>query len=122
MVDAAVSKAAVRKDVPVQVRMWALRSLGEFYQGIRSTTVYKITDVINAATKDFKATFQFFRSGKLYYIVKDPITGKDLWEFPVDVMDTNDIGGATFTAEFRVITLMRYVHRAIAQGTLVKFP
>jgi hypothetical protein len=41
-------------------------------------------------------------------------------EFPVDITDTNDIGNATFTAEFRVVTLMRYVNKAIKDGTLVQ--
>lgn len=81
--------------------------------------MYKVTDVINAETKENKAKFSFYRSGKLYYTVVDA-AGKALWEFPVDVTDTNDIGEATFEAEFKVITLMRYVRKAIANDSLIK--
>lgn len=79
----------------------------------------KLSDVINKETSNNKAIFNCYRSGKLYYNVIDSVSGKIIWEFPVDVTDTNDIGCATFDAEFKLITLMRYVRKAIANDTLV---
>jgi hypothetical protein len=37
--------------------------------------------------------------------------------FPVSL---EDIGGATLTAEFKAITLMRYIRKALADGTFVR--
>jgi len=81
--------------------------------------MYKISDVINAETKNYKAIFSFYRSGKLYYTVIDD-NGKAIWEFPVDITDTHDIGDATFSSEFKAITLMRYIRKAIDSESLIK--
>ena len=74
----------------------------------------KIVDIV----KDNKAIFSFYRSGKMYYTIVDS-TGKALWEFPIDITDTNDIGNATLVNEFKAITLMRYVRKAIDNETLI---
>jgi hypothetical protein len=42
----------------------------------------------------------------MYYNVVDN-TGKAIWEFPVDVTNTDDIGNAVFPREIKAITLMR---------------
>jgi len=39
------------------------------------------------------------------------------YQFPVSL---EDIGGATLTAEFKAITLMRYIRKALVDGTFVK--
>jgi hypothetical protein len=39
------------------------------------------------------------------------------YQFPVSL---EDIGGATLTAEFKAITLMRYICKALADGTFVR--
>lgn len=80
--------------------------------------MYKITDIINKETKDNVAIFSFYRSGKMYYNIVDT-TGKALWEFPVDVTNTDDIGNAVFPREIKAITLMRYIRKAIESDSLV---
>lgn len=79
--------------------------------------MYTISDVINKETKDYKAVFSFYRSGKMYYNVVDN-TGKAIWEFPVDVTNTDDIGNAVFPREIKAITLMRYIRKAIDSESL----
>jgi hypothetical protein len=80
--------------------------------------MYTISDVINKETKDYKAVFSFYRSGKMYYNVVDN-TGKAIWEFPVDVTNTDDIGNAVFPREIKAITLMRYIRKAIDSESLI---
>lgn len=79
--------------------------------------MYTISDVINKETKDYKAVFSFYRSGKMYYNVVDN-TGKAIWEFPVDITNTDDIGNAVFPREIKAITLMRYIRKAIDAESL----
>ena len=60
------------------------------------------------------ARFSFYRQGLIYYNV----TVDDVeYVFPVTL---EDIGGATLSAEFKAITLMRYIRKALADGTFVK--
>jgi hypothetical protein len=51
---------------------------------------------------------------KYFYIIE--VNGQT-HQFPVSL---EDIGGATFTGEFKAITLMRYIRKALSDGTLVK--
>ena len=60
------------------------------------------------------AKFAFYRQGILYYEV--PVDGID-YRFPVP---TEDLQGATVMVEEKAITLMRYVRKALADGTFVK--
>jgi len=39
------------------------------------------------------------------------------YQFPISLEDS---GGATLTAEFTAITLMRYIRKALADGTFVR--
>jgi hypothetical protein len=39
------------------------------------------------------------------------------YQFPVSL---EDIGGATLTAEFKANTLMRYIRKALSDGTFVR--
>lgn len=73
-----------------------------------------VTEIV----KDNKAFFSHYRSGKLYYVIKN-CDLDTLYEFPIDVTDTADIGNATFGMEFKAITLMRYIRKAIANDSLV---
>jgi hypothetical protein len=60
------------------------------------------------------AKFSFYRQGTMYYNV----TVEDVdYVFPVSL---EDIGSATLSAEFKAITLMRYIRKALADGTFVK--
>ena len=41
----------------------------------------------------------------------------ETYQFPVSL---EDIGGATLSAEFKAITLMRYIRKAVTDGTFVR--
>jgi hypothetical protein len=60
------------------------------------------------------ANFSFYRSGVMFYTVT--VDGV-LYSFPVPL---EDIGGAILTAQFKAITLMRYIRKALVDGTFVK--
>lgn len=63
------------------------------------------------------AKFQRATAGVLYYRVD---VGIDCaYEFTVDMNDKDDVGTATFYAEIKAITLMRYIRKAENAGTLV---
>lgn len=79
----------------------------------------KVTDIINKNTSDHKAVFSHYRSGKLYYNVVDE-KGNPLYEFPVDVTDTNDIGDTSFESEHKAITMMRYIRKAISNESIMQ--
>ena len=69
---------------------------------------------IMSIVKNNTARFSFYRMGNLFYNVT--VDGIE-YSFPVPL---EDIGGATLTAEFKAITLMRYIRKALADGTFVK--
>lgn len=70
----------------------------------------KIKDIV----KDNVANFSFYRAGNFFYeIVVSGIT----YIFPVSA---DDIGGATLFAQFKAITLMRWIRKALADGTFVR--
>jgi hypothetical protein len=68
---------------------------------------------VKEIVKNNTARFSFYRSGNIFYTVE--VSGKT-YQFPVSL---EDIGGATLTAKFKAITLMRYIRKALADGTLV---
>ena len=57
-------------------------------------------------------------AGVLYYEVSTPLGAK--YMFPVDMNDKEDVGTATFPAEIKSITLMRYVRKSINNQSLIK--
>ena len=69
---------------------------------------------IKQIVKNNTAMFSFYRSGNIFYTVE--VNG-ETYHFPVSL---EDIGGATLTAEFKAITLMRYIRKAVADGTFVR--
>jgi len=69
---------------------------------------------IKEIVKNNTARFSFFRTGNMFYNVT--VSGTT-YCFPVPI---DDIGGATLFAEFKAITLMRYIRKALADGTFVK--
>jgi hypothetical protein len=69
---------------------------------------------IKQIVKNNTARFSFYRSGNIFYTVE--VDGGN-YQFPVSL---EDIGGATLTAEFKAITLMRYIRKAVADGTFVR--
>ena len=69
---------------------------------------------IKQIVKDNMARFSFYRTGNMFYTVD--VDGQR-YQFPVEL---EDIGGATLTAEFKAITLMRYIRKALADGTFLR--
>ena len=73
-----------------------------------------MTPSIKQIVKDNVARFSFYRTGNVFYTVD--VEGQK-YQFPVSL---EDIGGATLTAEFKAITLMRYIRKALVDGTFVR--
>jgi hypothetical protein len=65
-----------------------------------------IKDVVNGTT----ARFSHAIAGNLYYVIDCK------WQFVVDMNDREDVGTATFPAECKAITLMRYVRKSMSNG------
>lgn len=72
---------------------------------------------ITEAVKDTTAKFSHAIAGVLYYNL---FVGEDIYQFEVDMNDKADVGTTTFNAEYRGITLMRYIRKALDSNTLVK--
>lgn len=64
-----------------------------------------------------KSTFSHAISGVLYYITE---SNDEKYLFSIDMNDKNDVGTTTFSNEYKTITLMRWVRRALENGTLIK--
>ena len=73
-----------------------------------------MTPSVKQIVKNNIARFSFYRSGNIFYTIE--VDGQT-YQFPVSL---EDIGGATLTAEFKAITLMRYIRKAVADGTFVR--
>ena len=74
----------------------------------------KVTDIVRDGNM---ARFSHAIAGVLYYKVE--VEGST-YQFPVDMNDKEDVGTATFDAEIKAITLMRYINKAIKNNELVK--
>lgn len=59
------------------------------------------------------AKFSHAIAGVLYYKVA---------MFPIDMNDKEDVGTATFEAEYKPLTLMRYIRKAIDKDLLIVMP
>lgn len=66
--------------------------------------------------KGTTAKFSHAIAGVLYYVVE--VDGLN-YQFPIDMNDKEDVGTATFFAEYKAITLMRYIRKAIDHDELV---
>lgn len=64
-----------------------------------------------------EAKFTHAIAGTLYYRIT---TDNIVVEFPIDMNDKDDVGTTTFVASYKPITLMRYIRKAIENGTLIK--
>lgn len=79
---------------------------------------------IKDIVKDNIVTFQRLRNVNAFYTVcfLEDFGGKThdaVYEFPVPL---SDIGDATLHKEEKAILLMRYIRKAIDEGTFVKIP
>ncbi len=62
------------------------------------------------------AKFSHAIAGVLYYTID---TKDKTIMFPVDMNNKEDVGTTTFVAEYKPITLMRYIRKAIDSDNLV---
>lgn len=60
------------------------------------------------------AWFSFYRQGYLYYNLQ---IADVVYVFPIPI---DDLGGATVSEKEKAITLMRYIRKALEDGTLVR--
>jgi hypothetical protein len=75
------------------------------------TAVLKITDIVR---NNKPAHFSFYRAGHIYYNVE---VGGQIYVFPIALQD---VGNASLFATMKAITLMRWIRKALADGTFVK--
>ena len=68
-------------------------------------------DLKTIVSNNNKATFSFYRDGNFYYIVK---VQDKVYSFPIPIEDAK---GTTFFAEFKAITLMRWIRKALENKT-----
>ena len=69
---------------------------------------------VKEIVKNNTASFRNYRQGHAYYEVIVPEKGP--FYFPVDL---SDVGDATLMREEKAIFLMRYIRKAIEQGTFI---
>lgn len=62
------------------------------------------------------AKFSHAIAGVLYYTID---TEDKTIIFPIDMNDKDDVGTTTFEAEYKPITLMRYIRKAIEKDSLI---
>ena len=68
-------------------------------------------DLKTIVGNDNRATFSHYRDGNFFYVVK--VQGQ-VYSFPIPIEDAK---GTTFFAEFKAITLMRWIRKAIEDKT-----
>lgn len=62
------------------------------------------------------ARFSHAIAGVLYYKIE--VDNKEVL-FPIDMNNKEDVGTATFLAEYKPLTLMRYIRKAIDNESLI---
>lgn len=72
-------------------------------------------EIIELVRNNNKAVFSHAIAGVLYYVVD---TGEKKYQFQVDMNDKDDVGTTTFMPEYKAITLMRYIRKAMNKGEL----
>ena len=67
----------------------------------------------------YEANFNFYRQGYIYYriVVKHEYDDERPYIFPVEV---NDLGTATLNHREKPITMMRYIRKALENGSFVR--
>ena len=74
----------------------------------------KVIDIVKGTT----ANLMYAEKGKLFYKVENDT---HVYIFPVDLNDKEDVGDTRFEAEYKAVTLMRYVNKAIKNETLAYY-
>jgi len=72
-----------------------------------------IKDAVSGTT----AKFSHAIAGVLYYNL---YVKEDVYQFSIDMNDKDDVGTTTFVSEYRGITLMRYIRKAIESENFIK--
>jgi hypothetical protein len=70
----------------------------------------KIKDIV----KNNMTSFSFLRGENAYYTV---VVEGCKYVYPVNLVD---LGGASIFAEMKAITMMRYIRKALAEGTFIR--
>ena len=71
---------------------------------------------IKEIVKNNAVKFQRYRQGHMYYVVTVPGEEGE-FSFPVPL---EDVGDATLESEDKAIVFMRYIRKAIEDGTFIK--
>ena len=74
----------------------------------------KVLDVV----KDATAKFAYACDGKIYYQIDN---NGNSYIFPINLENKEDVGLTRFEPEYKAITLMRYVRKAIDSGDIVHY-
>lgn len=77
---------------------------------------YIVPNKIAELVKDTVCQFWYYQNNLLWYHFE---LGNLHYSFPVDISDKDDIGNAIFGNEYKTITLMRYLRKAIENKTLI---
>ena len=72
-----------------------------------------LKDAITGSTAKFDRAI----AGVLYYIL---FVGDDQYQVIIDMNDKDDVGTTSFVAEYKGITLMRYIRKGMTNETFVK--
>ena len=72
---------------------------------------------LKEAIKGTKSKFDHACTGILYYI---DYVGDHEYQFQIDMNDKADVGTADFEAEYKSITLMRYIRKAMEKNEFIK--
>lgn len=73
----------------------------------------KLIDVIRSSY----STFDHAIAGVLYYVAD--VDGEK-YQFPIDMNDKDDVGTTTFNSEYKSVTLMRYIRKAMEKDEFIK--
>ena len=73
---------------------------------------------VKEIVKGTTAKFEYATCGVLHYKIE---TDTHVYVFPVDMNDKEDVGTTRFEAEYKAITLMWYVNKAIKNETLAYY-
>lgn len=81
---------------------------------------------IKEIVKDSRAVFDHYANGKLFYNIVDNNSFKSTFQIPIDTidqktgrLDTKELGETAFVFEYKAITLMRYIRKAIEDETII---
>lgn len=78
--------------------------------------IFKIMKITDFVTSDNLCDFTHYRQGHLYYIVFNKQDAK-VYSFPVPI---DDLAEATINSQEKSVFMMRYIRKALSDGTIVK--